>query len=234
MKLWKKILIVILALAVLGVCAVFGINQYVITAAEDQILCSVETRENQISEETLDKLREKGAECVMVLGASVKRDGSPSYMLRDRLDVGILLYKKGVAPKLLLSGDHGKIHYDEVNVMKRYAVEAGVPADDIFLDYAGFSTYESVYRANAIFQVEKLVVVTQGYHQYRSLYGCNKMGLQAWGVASDQVTYRGQTMRDLREIAARDKDFVKWMFKPDPTYLGEAIPISGSGIKSQE
>lgn len=234
MNLWKKILIVILALAALGVCAVFGINQYVITVTEDQILCSVETRENQISEETLDELREKGAECVMVLGASVKRDGSPSYMLRDRLDVGILLYKKGIAPKLLLSGDHGKIHYDEVNVMKRYAVEAGVPADDIFLDYAGFSTYESVYRANAIFQVEKLVVVTQGYHQYRALYGCNKMGLQAWGVASDQVTYRGQTMRDLREIAARDKDFVKWMFKPDPTYLGEAIPISGSGIKSQE
>lgn len=234
MKLWKKILIVLMILAVAGIIAVFGVNKYVIASTEDQILCSVETRDNQISKETLDKLREKDADCVLVLGAAVRKDGSPSYMLKDRLDVGILLYKKGIAPKLLLSGDHGQVRYDEVNAMKTYALEAGVPIDDIFLDHAGFSTYESVYRAKDIFQVEKAIIVTQGYHQPRALYGCDKMGIQAWGAAADQVRYRGQHMRDLREIAARDKDFVKWMFKPEPTYLGAAIPISGSGIKSQD
>ncbi len=234
MKLWKKALILLLILAVLGIIAVFGISKYVTASTEDEILCRVETRENQISEETLDKLREKNADCVLVLGAAVRKDGSPSYMLKDRLDLGILLYKKGIAPKLLLSGDHGQVRYDEVNAMKSYVLEAGVPIDDIFLDHAGFSTYESVYRAKDIFQVEKAIIVTQGYHQHRALYGCDKMGIEAWGAAADQVTYRGQRMRDLREIAARDKDFVKWMFKPEPTYLGEAIPISGSGIKSQD
>lgn len=234
LKLWKKVLILFLAIIVLGLGAVFGISEYVVAATEEQMICSVETKENQISQETLDELQEKGADCILVLGASVKPDGSPSHMLKDRLDTGILLYKKGIAPKLLLSGDHGQIHYDEVNAMKTYAAEAGVPIDDIFLDHAGFSTYESVYRAKEIFQAERLIVVTQGYHQPRALYGCNKMGVKAWGAASDQATYRGQAMRDLREIAARDKDFVKWMFKPEPTYLGEAIPISGSGIKSQE
>lgn len=234
MKLWKKALILLLILAVLGIIAVFGISKYVAASTEDQILCRVETRENQISEKTLDKLREKNADCVLVLGAAVRKDGSPSYMLKDRLDLGILLYKKGIAPKLLLSGDHGQVRYDEVNAMKSYVLEAGVPIDDIFLDHAGFSTYESVYRAKDIFQVEKAIIVTQGYHQPRALYGCDKMGIEAWGAAADQVTYRGQRMRDLREIAARDKDFVKWMFKPEPTYLGEAIPISGSGIKSQD
>ncbi len=234
LKLWKKILILLLAILVLGLVVIFGISQYMVIVTEKQVVCSVETKDNQISQEALDALREKEADCILVLGASVKSDGSPSRMLKDRLDTGILLYQKGVAPKLLLSGDHGQIQYDEVNAMKAYAVDAGIPVDDIFLDHAGFSTYESIYRAKEIFQVERLIVVTQGYHQPRALYGCNKMGIKAWGAASDQAAYQGQAMRDLREIAARDKDCVKWMFKPDPTYLGEAIPISGSGIKSQE
>ncbi|MCI8646523.1 MAG: DUF218 domain-containing protein [Firmicutes bacterium] len=234
MRLWKKIVLGAVLLAVLFAGAVFGISAHMVSSTGEQILCRMQDREQALSQEELDSLREKGADCILVLGAKVKKDGSPSYMLKDRLDLAISLYKAGAAPKLLLSGDHGQVRYDEVNAMKQYAMERGVPKEDLFLDHAGFSTYDSVYRAKEIFQAERIIVVTQSYHQYRALYGCGKMGIKAWGVASDQAIYRGQNMRDLREIAARDKDFFKWMAKPDPTYLGEAIPISGSGIASQD
>ncbi|MCQ4638373.1 YdcF family protein [Anaerovorax odorimutans] len=234
MKVWKKVLLTILVLVVLMAAGILGINGYVVKSTDDRILCTVSDNSNEIAKADMDALKGKDADCILVLGALVRRDGTPSYMLQDRLDVAIKLYKAGAAPKLLLSGDHGQVRYDEVNVMKEYALEAGVPKKDIFLDHAGFSTYDSVYRAKAIFEVERVIVVTQGYHQYRALYGCEKMGIDAWGAAADQTTYRGQKMRDLREIAARDKDFVKWLFKPEPTYLGDTIPISGSGIKSQD
>ena len=234
MKRWKKVVVILLALMVLGVAAICGINAYVVNSTENQLICQVNTNENVISKDDLKELKSKDTDCILVLGALVRKDETPSYMLQDRLDIGIKLYKAGAAPKLLLSGDHGQVRYDEVNVMKKYALDAGVPKEDLFLDHAGFSTYESVYRAKEIFRVEKVIIVTQGYHQYRTLYGCNQIGISSWGVAADQSTYRGQKMRDLREIAARDKDFVKWLFKPEPTYLGDTIPISGSGIDSQD
>lgn len=231
---WKKMVLVFIILAVAGMAAVFGINSYVIHTSRDALLYKADSGDNLVQPESLEKLREKKADCILVLGAKVRKDGSPSYMLKDRLDLAIALYKERIASKLLLSGDHGQVRYDEVNAMKNYAIKQGVPAEDLFLDHAGFSTYDSVYRAKEVFQVQKMIVVTQGYHQYRALYGCRKMGVEAWGAASDQAVYKGQKMRDLREIAARDKDFVKWMAKPEPTYLGEAIPISGSGVASQD
>lgn len=103
-------------------------------------------------------------DCIIILGASVKNGDTPSPMLRDRLDEGIALYKAGCAPKILMSGDHGSEYYNEVSVMKNYAIKQGVPSEDIFLDHAGFSTYESMYRARAIFGAEKVVIVTQKYH----------------------------------------------------------------------
>lgn len=234
MKLWKKFAVGAVLLAVLGAGAVFGISSYMVSTTQDQILYRHQSREETIPQQELSSLKEKQADCILVLGAKVRKDGTPSYMLKDRLDLAIALYKAGAAPKLLLSGDHGQIRYDEVNVMKTYAMKQGVPKEDLFLDHAGFSTYESAYRAKEIFQAEEIIVVTQSYHQYRALYGCEKMGMKAWGAASDQALYKGQKMRDLREIAARDKDFFKWMIKPEPTYLGDAIPISGSGIASQD
>ena len=234
MKVWKKLLLALILLAAAGTAAAFSINSYVIHACGERILYKANSSDSLRQPREVRQLRGKRADCILVLGAKVRKDGSPSYMLKDRLDLAIALYKEKAAPKLLLSGDHGQVHYDEVNAMKNYAIEQGVPQEDLFLDHAGFSTYDSVYRAKEIFQVQRMIVVTQGYHQYRALYGCEKMGIKAWGAASDQAVYRGQTMRDLREIAARDKDFFKWMVKPDPTYLGEAIPISGSGIASQD
>ena len=133
---------------------------------------------------------------------------------------------------LLFSGDNGQVVYNEVNAMKKYAVNEGVPEEDIFLDHAGFSTYESVYRAKAIFDVDSMVVVTQRYHLYRALYGCRRMGIAAKGAAAKD-TNKGQELREAREIMARDKDFVKWIFKPQPTFMGETIPISGNGISTQ-
>ena len=113
--------------------------------------------------------------------------------------------------------------------MRDYALEAGVPAADIFMDHAGFSTYESMYRALEVFQVDSVVVVTQEYHLYRAVYVARSLGLDAVGVASDPRQYTAQFYRDAREILARNKDFFYCVFKPLPTFLGEAIPIWGDG-----
>lgn len=150
-------------------------------------------------------------------------------MLEDRLLQGIALYKRGVASKIIMSGDHGKKDYDEVNVMKQYAIEQGVSSEDIFMDHAGFSSYESIYRAKEIFKAQKIIIVTQKYHLYRSIYIAKQLDLEAYGVSSDPRKYSGQWARELREIVARNKDFFKCIFKPKPTYLGETIPVSGNG-----
>ncbi len=113
--------------------------------------------------------------------------------------------------------------------MKQVAIDNGIPSADIFMDHAGFSTYDSIYRAKEIFQAQKVIIVTQKYHLYRALYIANQLGLKAYGVAADTRSYAGQSYRELREILARDKDFVKSIFKVKPTYLGEAIPVSGNG-----
>lgn len=174
------------------------------------------------------------ADCILVLGAGLRPDGSPNLMLRDRLDKGLALYFAGAAPKLLLSGDNGQEQYDEVNAMKQYVLDAGVPAEDIFLDHAGFSTYESMYRARDIFKAEQVIVITQKYHQYRAIYAARKLGVEAYGVSAVQKAYAGQSYREIREILARTKDFLKLVVQPEPTYLGEAIPISGSGLLSHD
>ena len=141
-------------------------------------------------------------DCIIILGASVKNGDTPSPMLRDRLDEGIALYKAGCAPKILMSGDHGSEYYNEVSVMKNYAIKQGVPSEDIFLDHAGFSTYESMYRARAIFGAEKVVIVTQKYHLTRAVYNAKNLGMDAYGVAAAPINYGGQTIRNIREYLA--------------------------------
>ena len=215
---WLRIaLAVCLCLAVLGAAAVFGIDAWVRGSAAPSVL----TPEQAALLEDVD--------CIVVLGCQVKNDGTLSHMLEDRVKRGVALYHDGAAPKLLMSGDHGRENYDEVDAMKRYAVENGVPVADVFMDHAGFSTYETVYRAKEIFGAKKVIIVTQGYHLYRALYIAEQLGLEAWGVAADYRTYSGQTARDIREVLARCKDFAMCILKLEPTYLGETIPISGSG-----
>ena len=210
------------ALGVLGVCLVFSIDAIVRGTVRDRIL--TEDQAAALSD----------VDCIIVLGCKVQPDGSLSHMLEDRLKRGIALYHRGAAPKLLMSGDHGREEYDEVAAMKKAALAAGIPTEDVFMDHAGFSTYETVYRAKEIFGAERVIIVTQEYHLYRALYIAEAFGLDAYGVDADYRTYWGQTKRDIREILARVKDFGMTVFKPEPTYMGEMIPISGSGVLTHD
>ena len=212
----KKILMFIIIFIIVIILLILGINIFVVFS----------TKNNIITEESAKDL--KDIDCILILGAGVWGD-KPSPMLEDRLVQGVSLYNNGVAPKIIVSGDHGTEEYDEVNIMKQFAIEKGVPSSDIFMDHAGFSTYESLYRAKEIFQVKKILIVTQKYHLYRALYIADKLEIEAYGVGSDPRKYSGQALREIREIFARDKDFVKCIFKPESTYLGDTIPVSGNG-----
>ena len=209
--------LILLIMGILGTGAVFAVNGYVVHSTKGRIL----------SPEEAAGLSD--VDCILVLGCGVLSDGQPSAMLADRLERGISLYRSGAAPKLLMSGDHGQASYDEVNTMKQYAITRDVPSSDIFMDHAGFSTYESLYRARDIFQAKKIIIVTQGYHLHRALHIAKALGLEAYGVASDLRPYVGQTARDVREFLARNKDFITGIFQPKPTFLGEVIPIFGDG-----
>ena len=183
------------ALGILGICIVFGIDAWVRHSAADRIL----TQEEAAVLSDVD--------CIVVLGCKVQPDGSLSHMLEDRLKRGIALYDLGVAPKLLMSGDHGRADYDEVAAMKRTAVEAGIPSEDVFMDHAGFCTYDSMWRAENVYDIDSAIVVTQKYHLTRALYNAEGVGMDACGVASDLDIYTKRFYRNMREVFARFKDF---------------------------
>ena len=176
-----------------------------------------------------DEASISSADAIVVLGASVFADGTPSGILEDRLDDGIALYFAGVAPKLIMSGDNGTESYNEVRVMKQYAIAQGVPSEDIFCDHAGFSTYESMYRAKYVFGCQRIVVATQTYHLYRALWSAKSLGMQATGVPSDYHEYQKQLQYDIREVPARTKDFFKALFRVPSTYVGDAISLDQDG-----
>ena len=168
----------------------------------------------------------------LVLGARVHENGRLSDMFRDRVDTAIDLYESGKVQKILVSGDHGTEEYDEVNAAKDYLISRGVEGKDIFLDHAGFDTYDSVYRAREIFQVESMIIVTQEYHLPRALYIADKLEVDSAGVRADLHTYGGQEGRDFREKFAVVKAWIDVTFGSEPRFLGESIPISGDGFAS--
>jgi len=172
------------------------------------------------------------SDAVMVLGALVFSSGRPSPVLRDRLDFGYELYAQGKAKKILVSGDNGQIEYDEVNVMKDYLMEKGVPREDIFMDHAGFNTYDSMYRAKEIFCVETLLISTQDFHMGRALYIARKLGIEAYGYPNGNKGIY-MTRMQLRESFARVKAVMDVALKRKPKYLGEKIPIDGDGILTE-
>lgn len=169
------------------------------------------------------------AEAAVVLGARVYKSGALSQVLVDRMDTGIELYQKGKVKKLLLTGDHGQITYDEVNAMRKYALSRGVSDKDIFMDHAGFSTYDSMYRAKEVFMVKKALLVTQEFHLPRALYIARAVGLKANGVTADKREYIGMDYIYFREILARTKAAAQVIISMKPKYLGPSIPISGDG-----
>lgn len=209
----KIALICVLSLLLASMIAILSVSTFIKITAEDAI-ASGDTP--------------TGYDCILVLGASVRYD-QPSHMLEDRLLTAIELYKNGAAPKLLMSGDHGSEDYDEVGVMKSFAISHGVPSEDIFMDHAGFSTYESVYRAIEIFGAKKIIIVTQKYHLYRAIYVAESLGAEVCGVDAALREYFGDLKRGVREILARNKDFFMCIFKPEPTFLGDTISLEGDG-----
>lgn len=213
-KVLKKILIILSILNILGICLIFGINAYVKKSVNENIIEISNIKENY--------------DAILVLGAGLK-NGKPSPVLKDRLDTAYEAYIKGASSKIIVSGDHGRKNYDEVNVMKDYLISKGVPSDNIFMDHAGFSTYDTIYRAKEIFLCNKVLIITQKFHIFRSLYIAKKLDLEAEGVSATLRHYSEETKFELREILARNKDFVKTIFKPKPKYLGDTIPVFGDG-----
>ena len=212
----KKTVKILLILIVVLIAMIVSVNIIVCASVKDRITTSSEVDFTN-------------ADCILVLGAGVRADGTPSHKLEDRLLVGVELYQNGSCDTVLMSGDHGTKEYDEVNCMKNFAVEKGIPSEDIFMDHAGFSTYDSLYRAKNIFGADKVIIVTQKYHLYRALYIAEALGIDAVGVSADLRTYFGQSTRETREIAARIKDFLMTIIKPESKYLGKAISLNENG-----
>lgn len=212
----KNILKLILILFVLGLSGILTLNLEVINIGREKIISI-----NDIK-------KEDDYDCILVLGAGV-RNGEPSKMLKERLDTGIEIYDKNLINTFIMSGDHGRKNYDEVNVMKNYALELGVPSSSVFMDHAGFSTYDSLYRAKYVFGVKKVLIVTEKYHLYRALYIADSLGIDAYGVDATKDTYYGQTGREIREVLARNKDFLKGIIKPKSKYVGSSISLDQNG-----
>jgi len=169
---------------------------------------------------------------VMVLGAQI-RGKTLSPILRDRVDGGIALIQNGKGNKLLLSGDHGEIYYDEVNAMRLYVLANApeIPHEDIFMDHAGFNTWDSMYRARDVFGVKDLLIVTQKFHISRAVCMARSLGINAIGYGLEEEQYGQQNLQAwrTREFFARIKAVLSIVFNVKPKYLGEKIPITGDG-----
>lgn len=220
MKIVKKVILSIFLLGLIGILLIIGVDLHV-------------SRVGQRGLTEIDLLEE--ADAIIVLGAKVHSNGQVSRMLKDRLDMGFTLYEMGVAPKIVVSGDHGSKTYNEVQAMADYLEHLGVPPEDIFLDHAGFNTYDSMYRLKHIFIVNRAVVVSQEYHVLRANYIGQKLGLEVQGIGADTYVYQGMRYYRFRELGARVKAF--WMAgvtQPKSTFLGAEIPITESGLKTRD
>lgn len=192
-----KILVVILGVLLTGVLAVLGINAYMILSGQSRVY-----------DLAIDLPENTSVDCVVVLGAGLQADGSPSHMLEDRLKVAVDVYNRSGAEYILMSGDRASQYYDEPAAMKEYAEELGVEPSKILIDNKGFSTYESVTRIKDEFGFDNVVIITQKYHLYRALYIADDCGIDAIGVSANLRSYRKQVMFSFRELFARVKDFV--------------------------
>lgn len=172
---------------------------------------------------------EARASVVIVPGAGLKHDETPSDVLSDRLMVALALYDDGRVEKILCSGDDGQVQYDEVNAMRVWLIDRGVDADDIFLDHAGFDTYDTMTRAAEVFGVTHAVIVTQDFHLPRALYIAHAKGIEVQGVSASLQPYVAQDAYRMREIPSRIKAFFEVLFRVRPTYLGDAIDVMGDG-----
>lgn len=208
-------------LALAGALAVLAANAVVLLGGEDGVPAR-------------DVARAPRAQAALVLGAQVLPDGRLSPMLADRVAVGAALYRAGRVRKVLVSGDHGRRGYDEVNAMRRALLDLGVPERDLFTDHAGFDTWDSVVRARKVFAVRSALVVSQEFHLPRAVWLARRAGLEASGVQADLQTYGGQGARSaVREWVARTKAAADVVRGAEPSFLGPSIPITGDGRASR-
>lgn len=221
-KVLKKMMVTFICILVIILCGALVIINNVQAKGEKRIV-------------TKDTLPEK-VDAIIVLGAGVREDGTPSDILTDRLSTSLDILNMGVEGKLLLSGDHGKEGYNEVGTMKDYILKnSNIKEKDIFLDHAGFSTYDSIYRAKDIFRVESAIIVTNEYHLPRALYLAEKLGIDAYGYTSDKREYYYMDAYKKREKIAQLKDFLFVnVLKPEPKFLGDSIPVNTSDGRDTE
>jgi SanA protein len=210
----RRIIPATILVLLIGVAVVLATNVFIIAWAYSSIYESVETVPT--------------APVALVLGASVAPGGVLSPVMKERADAALRLYAAHKVSKILVSGDDGTLNYDEVYPVGEYLLSAGVPEKDIFLDYAGFDTYSSMYRARAIFNVSSMIIVSQRFHLPRALFIAHSLGLTATGLDAGQPG-EYYLSNSLREIPASIKAIFDVMFARVPKYLGQQYPVTGDG-----
>jgi SanA protein len=162
----------------------------------------------------------------IVFGAGVKRDGTPSDALRDRLVTAEDLYKDGKVEKILVSGDNRFVDYNEPDAMREFLLDQGIPGDDIVADYAGRRTFDTCIRAKTIFQVDEAILVTQGYHLARALWTCNHFDVASHGISATHRNYFFDEFNKRREVLAIYRMFID-LYLWEPNYIGGGVePIN--------
>jgi SanA protein len=216
-KHFKKFLITCLIVGI----SILSINYYIVKSTEDYVITDI------------NKLPKVDA--IIVLGAKVSKE-KLSYVLEDRLVAGVNIIYANKAEAILLSGDHGQKEYDEVNSMRKYILRRNfnIQKEQIFMDHAGFDTYDSMFRAKDIFEIKSAIIVTQDFHINRSVYIARNLGIDAYGFAVDESIYKESIRLNwrIRELLSRVKAFKDVLINSNPTYLGKKIPITGNGMKS--
>lgn len=206
-------------LVVLGVVTVVATNFYVKLTTDSLIFSS----KNNVPK----------VKVAIIFGAGINGN-KPSKYLKDRLDAGISLYKNHKVDKLLLSGDNGRDEHDELTVMKLYCYENGVDTNKIYIDYAGFDSYSTMYRAKEIFKVDTAILVSQKYHLNRCVYIGNKLGIKSYGFSANNGTYLGYKYVSFREYLAITKSVIDVWRKRKPQYLGEPVDVNGESNYTKE
>lgn len=215
----KKIIKLLIYASLLGIIIVLGIN-LLVKSQTDPVIFS----------------REKdtpGSKVAIIFGAGINNN-KPSKYLKDRLDAGIELYKNNKIDKILLSGDNGSDEHDELTVMKLYCYQHGVDTNKIYLDYAGFDSYSTLYRSKYIFNIDTAILVSQKYHLNRCINIGNKLGVKSYGFAADKGTYQGYKYASFREYFALVKSTIDLMIGRKPHFLGEKININGPSNYTKE
>ncbi|MBC6110221.1 vancomycin high temperature exclusion protein [Pedobacter fastidiosus] len=206
-------------LVLLGVVTVVATNFYVKLTTDSLIFSS----KNNVPK----------AKVAIIFGAGINGN-KPSKYLKDRLDAGISLYKSHKVDKLLLSGDNGRDEHDELTVMKLYCYENGVDTNKIYIDYAGFDSYSTMYRAKEIFKVDTAILVSQKYHLNRCVYIGNELGIKSYGFSANNGTYLGYKYVSFREYLAITKSVIDVWRKRKPQYLGEPVEVNGPSNYTKE